>query len=102
MRDKQEISDKLEEYQEKYGHRQSRYQRLKNTVFAGSIVLGTAALGAAIPWMVAPPVGGEFWPYIRVGVAALGAYVALHLLGIVVVLLATVVIDDIENIEKNI
>lgn len=41
------------------------------SLFAGCLA-GVVA-GAAIAWAYAPPVGGEFWPYIRVGAALIGA-----------------------------
>lgn len=96
MKDKQEVLDELEKRSE-----QGHYKRtILNAVIAGSVVLSTTVVGAAIAWVVAPPVGGEWWPYIHVGIALVGAYVALQLLGVVAVLLANVVISDMENIEN--
>ena len=31
--------------------------------------IGGFVVFAVVAWFIAPPVGGEFWPYIRVGAA---------------------------------
>ena len=51
-----------------------------------AVVVGI--LAALATWMYAPPVGGEFWPYIRVGAALVAGIIGAKL-GIVLAALLT-------------
>lgn len=59
------------------------------------IVFGGLSAGI-LTWMYAPPVGGEFWPYIRVGATlvamAVGAKLGIILVAIGAILIAGVLI----------
>lgn len=46
-----------------------RFAHLNFLVFIASIV--GFFIGAVITWILAPEVGGEYWPYIRVGTSLL-------------------------------
>lgn len=50
-----------------------RYTAAITAGFVFGIAIGV------ITWMYAPPVGGEYWPYIRVGAAMIAGYLGAQI-----------------------
>lgn len=49
---------------------------VKLAVVSGIVIGGVAGVAA---WHLAPPVGGEFWPYIRAVVSIVAGYIAAQI-----------------------
>lgn len=60
-------------------------------VYVGSIVIG-GVVAMWLVWVYAPPVGGEWWPYIRVAATLIGGVVGAKIAAILATLLAFVVV----------
>lgn len=66
-------------------------------VFYVSIVFGFL-LGFLAVWLLAPEVGGEWWPYLRLGFSSLGGIIVARVVQTVVpIILLNFVFQGIEN-----
>lgn len=62
--------------------------------------IGGGLIGGYLAWVHAPPVGGEYWPYIRALAAIVGAAVGAHVATLALLVLVAVVVGILGVVLK--